>query len=79
MLLFKLLNRAVHKFHVQQFGPAMVGTVCVLLRKLVPIDGLGASGILAAAGATTLFEARAFQDLCYEAEVAVESSTLLNK
>jgi hypothetical protein len=35
--------------------------------------------ILAAAGATSLFEARAFQDLCYEARVAVESSTFLKK
>jgi hypothetical protein len=38
-----------------------------------------AAGILAAAGATSLFEARAFKDLCYEAKVAVESSILLNK
>lgn len=37
------------------------------------------AGILAAAGATSLFEARAFQDLCYEARVAVESSALLKK
>ncbi len=36
-------------------------------------------GILAAAGATSLFEARAFQDLCYEAKVAVESSVLLKR
>jgi hypothetical protein len=35
--------------------------------------------ILAAAGATSLFEARSFQDLCYEARVAVESSTFLKK
>lgn len=31
--------------------------------------------ILAAAGATSLFEARAFQDLCFEARVAVEVSS----
>jgi hypothetical protein len=34
--------------------------------------------ILAEAGAKSLFEARAFQDLCYEAKVASESLRLLN-
>lgn len=35
--------------------------------------------ILAAAGATDLFEARIFEDLCYEARGAVESTILLKK
>jgi nitroreductase len=33
--------------------------------------------ILAEAGTTSLFEAKAFQDLCYEAKVAAESLRLL--
>lgn len=35
--------------------------------------------ILTAAGATDLFEARVFEDLCYEARGAVESAILLKK
>lgn len=35
------------------------------------------SKILVEAGTTSLFEARAFQDLCYEAKVAAESLRLL--
>jgi hypothetical protein len=51
--------------------PEMMSTFQSISRK--------STGILAAAGATSLFEARVFQDLCYEARVAVESSTLLKK
>jgi hypothetical protein len=49
--------------------PEMMTTFNAISRK--------SSKILAEAGTTSLFEARAFQDLCYEAKVAAESLSFL--
>lgn len=49
--------------------PEMMSTFNTISRR--------SSKILAEAGTTSLFEARAFQDLCYEAKVAAESLRLL--
>jgi len=51
-------------------------TVPEMMRTFKTISRRSAK-ILAEAGAKSLFEARAFQDLCYEARVAVEGSSLL--
>ena len=49
--------------------PEMMSTFNTISRR--------SSKILVEAGTTSLFEARAFQDLCYEAKVAAESLRLL--
>jgi hypothetical protein len=63
------LRNIFRRTHNQPTVPEMTSTYHAISRR--------PAGILAAAGATSLLEARAFQDLCYEARVAVESSTLL--
>jgi hypothetical protein len=50
--------------------PEMMSTFYALSRK--------SADILAEAGTESLFEARVFKDLCYEARVAAEKLTLLN-
>jgi hypothetical protein len=65
------LRNIFRRPHKQPSVPEMTSTFQTISRK--------SRGILAAAGATSLYEARVFQELCFEARVAAESSALLRK
>jgi hypothetical protein len=65
------LRNIFRRTRTQPTVPEMTSTYYAISRR--------SAAILSAAGATSLFEARPFQDLCYEARVAVERSTLLKK
>ncbi len=63
------LSNVFRRARNQPTVPEMMSTFNVISRR--------AAKIQADAGTTSLFEARAFQDLCYEAKVAADSLTFL--